>query len=69
MRTSDLDGAKVRQPIGIQGVHTVEEVVKQAQFILVLGRFERDGGVLNVVGRKFKPLRVREIVHRSHDFR
>ena len=52
-----------------QLVEPNEEVVKQAQFILVLGRFERDGGVLNVVGRKFKPLQVREIVHRSHDFR
>ena len=51
-----------------QLVEPNEEVVKQAQFILVLGRFERDGGVLNVVGRKFKALRVREIVHRSHDF-
>ena len=51
-----------------QLVEPNEEVVKQAQFILVLGRFERDGGVLNVVGRKFRTLKVREIVHRSHDF-
>jgi error-prone DNA polymerase len=45
------------------------EVVKYAPFIAVQGRFERDGQVMNVVGRRFRALRTREIAHRSHDFR
>ena len=44
------------------------EVIKNATFILVLGRFERDGAVMNVVGQKFATLEVAEILHRSHDF-
>ena len=45
------------------------EVIKNATFILVLGRFERDGQVMNVVGQKFATLEVAgELVHRSHDF-
>ena len=45
------------------------EVIKNATFILVLGRFERDGQVMNVVGQKFATLEVAgELLHRSHDF-
>jgi len=45
------------------------EVIKNATFILVLGRFERDGQVMNVIGQKFATLEVAgELVHRSHDF-
>jgi error-prone DNA polymerase len=44
------------------------EVIKNATFILVLGRFERDGQVMNVVGQKFATLEAGDIVHRSHDF-
>jgi len=45
------------------------EVVKHAPFIAVQGRFERDGPVMNVVGRRFRALRTREIAHQSRDFR
>jgi error-prone DNA polymerase len=44
------------------------EVIKNATFILVLGRFERDGAVMNVVGQKFATLEVAELAYRSHDF-
>jgi error-prone DNA polymerase len=45
------------------------EVVKFATFVLVQGRFERDGEVLNVVGRRFKELTMRRIQYASRDFR
>jgi error-prone DNA polymerase len=51
--------------------HRVEpnaDVIKSATFIMVLGQFERDGAVMNVVGEKFKELTVGDITHRSHDF-
>ena len=44
------------------------EVVKFALFVLVQGRFERDGQVMNVVGRKFRKLAVRELTYASRDF-
>lgn len=44
------------------------EVVKFALFVLVQGRFERDGPVMNVVGRKFRKLAVRELTYASRDF-
>ena len=46
-----------------------EEVVKHAPFILVQGRFERDGDEISVVGTRFKAITVREIVHRAREFR
>jgi error-prone DNA polymerase len=45
------------------------EVVKYAPFIAVQGRFERDGQVMNVVGRRFRTLRTHEIATKSRDFR
>jgi error-prone DNA polymerase len=45
-----------------------EEVVKHAPFVLVQGRFERDGDEISVIGSRFKELEVREIAHRSRDF-
>ncbi len=45
------------------------EVVRFAPFIVVLGRFERDGEVRNVVGRRFKELQVRRLTHVSRSFR
>ncbi len=45
------------------------EVVKFATFVLVQGRFERDGEVMNVVGRRFKELAMRRITYASRDFR
>jgi error-prone DNA polymerase len=44
------------------------EVVKFALFVLVQGRFERDGPVMNVVGRKFRKLAVRDLTYASRDF-
>jgi len=45
------------------------EVVKFATFILVQGRFEKDGNVLNVVGKRFKELDVKRLEHRPRSFR
>ena len=44
------------------------EVVKFALFVLVQGKFERDGPVMNVVGRTFQKLAVRELTYASRDF-
>jgi error-prone DNA polymerase len=44
------------------------EVVKFAPFIAVQGKFERDGQVMNVVGRRFRALRTRELATKSRDF-
>ena len=51
-----------------QLVEANEEVVKYAPFILVLGKLEKDGAAINVVGRKFQALEAGAIVHTSHDF-
>jgi error-prone DNA polymerase len=45
------------------------EVVKFALFVLVQGRFERDGPVMNVVGRRFRALQTEELAYVSRDFR
>ena len=45
------------------------EVVKFATFVLVQGRFEKDGNVLNVVGKRFKELDVKRLEHRARSFR
>ena len=45
------------------------EVVKFATFVLVQGRFEKDGNVLNVVGKRFKELDVKRLEHRARNFR
>jgi error-prone DNA polymerase len=53
-----------------QLVEENREAVKFAPFLLVLGRVERDGAVLNVVGRRFRELVVRHpLTHVSRDFR
>jgi len=49
-------------------VEANSEVVKFARFILVLGRLERNGVVINVVGRRFVALETRALVHQSRDF-
>jgi len=51
-----------------QLVESNEEVVKRAPFILVQGRFERDGNEISVIGGRFRKLDVQGIVHRSRDF-
>jgi hypothetical protein len=35
---------------------------------MVEGKFERDDGVRNVIGRKFTELPVKQLVHASRDF-
>ena len=45
------------------------EVVKFAPFILVRGRLEREGKVINVVGRDFLALEAAAVVHTTRDFR
>lgn len=45
------------------------EVVKFATFVLVQGRFERDGQVMNVVGRRFRELKMQRIQYASRNFR
>jgi error-prone DNA polymerase len=49
-------------------VEEYSEVVKFSTFVAVQGRFERDGGVRNVIGLKFRELKVKQIVHASRDF-
>ena len=44
------------------------EVVKFAPFIAVQGQFQRDGQVMNVVGKRFRALRTRELATKSRDF-
>jgi hypothetical protein len=43
-------------------------VVKFSTFVAVEGKFERDGGVRNVIGKKFSELEVKQLVHASRDF-
>jgi error-prone DNA polymerase len=45
------------------------EVVKFATFVVVKGRFEKDGNVLNVIGERFKELNVRHLEHTARSFR
>jgi len=45
------------------------EIVNGSPFLLVEGRFERDGQVMNVVGRRFRKLIARPISYRSRDYR
>jgi error-prone DNA polymerase len=51
-----------------QLVERYADPVKFASFLVVEGRFERDGNVMNVVGEKFRALNVKGLVHQSHDF-
>jgi error-prone DNA polymerase len=50
-------------------VDEFSEVVKFATFVLVQGRFEKDGNVLNVVGKRFKELEVKRLEHQARSFR
>ncbi len=52
-------------------VERFRDVVHFATFLVVEGRLERDGDVINVVGRRFRELAVRsrEAVHNSRDFK
>jgi error-prone DNA polymerase len=47
------------------------DTIREAVFLLVTGRVERDGTQVNVVGESFVPLRDatrRSLLHASHDF-
>jgi hypothetical protein len=50
-------------------VEEYSEVVKFATFVLVQGKFEKDGNVLNVVGKRFKELDIKKLQHRARSFR
>lgn len=45
------------------------EVVKFAPFVVVEGKFERNGAVMNVVARRLRELDGGGLAHSSHDFR
>jgi error-prone DNA polymerase len=45
------------------------EVIRYAPFVVVDGRFEREGAVLNVVGERFEALELGPLTHTSRDFR
>jgi error-prone DNA polymerase len=45
-----------------------EKVVKQAQFMLVRGRVERQGAAISVLGAEFRKLKSSPLVHASRDF-
>jgi error-prone DNA polymerase len=45
------------------------ETVKFSPFLLVEGRIDRDGPVVNVVGRRFRELRLQRLAFSSRDFR
>src|SRR6266699_523029 len=49
-------------------VEEYSEVVKFSTFVAVEGKFERDGGGRNVIGKKFSELEVKQLVHASRDF-
>ncbi len=44
------------------------ETVRFSRFLIVEGRFEREGPVMNVVGFRFRKLGTAELAYRSHDF-
>ncbi|MDQ3674371.1 MAG: hypothetical protein M3365_08355, partial [Gemmatimonadota bacterium] len=49
-------------------VEEYSEVVRFSTFVLVQGRFERDGDVRNVVGKWFRELRVAQLTHAARSF-
>ncbi len=54
-------------PKGVAGAD--RDAVRSALVILALGRMERDGAALQVVGTRFQAMRVNGLTHRSRDFR
>ena len=55
--------------VSARKVKEYHDIVKYAPFILVLGRFEKDGEVRNVVGERFEELKAGPEVQKSRDFR
>ena len=50
-------------------VEKYADVVKFSQFMVIEGLFEREGAVMNVVGRRFRTLDVAVLRHTSHNFK
>jgi hypothetical protein len=50
-------------------VEEFSEVVMFATFVLVQGRFEEDGNVVNAGGKRSKELDVKRLGHRARGFR
>jgi len=51
-------------------VKKYNDVIKFSSFIVVQGRVERDGPAMNVVGTRFREMRVAErLSHEIHSFR
>ncbi|MGI8766510.1 MAG: DNA polymerase III subunit alpha [Gemmatimonadaceae bacterium] len=44
------------------------DIIKFAQFVILEGKFERDGAGINVVGRRFKELNGGSLAHDAHSF-
>src|SRR5688500_4381918 len=49
-------------------VEEYSEVVRFSTFVMVEGRFERDGDVRNVVGKRFSDLPVARLTHAARSF-
>lgn len=49
-------------------VEQYSEVVRFSTFVVVRGRFERDGDVRNVIGKKFSELKVARLTHAARSF-
>ena len=45
------------------------ETVRHSPFLIIEGRLERSGAVVNVIGRRFRRLEMPALSHHSHDFR
>jgi error-prone DNA polymerase len=45
-----------------------KEIIRRCPFLLIEGRFEREGAAENVVGFRYRGLRTRDIRSHSHDF-
>lgn len=50
-------------------VERYSDVVKFAAFVIVEGKFERDGAAMNVVGQRFRELDGGMLTHNAHSFR
>lgn len=45
-----------------------KEIIRRCPFLLIEGRFEREGAAKNVVGFRYREIRTRKIRSHSHDF-
>jgi hypothetical protein len=49
-------------------VEEYSDVVRFATFVMVHGKFERDGDVRNVIGKRFSELPVTRLTHAARNF-